>query len=399
MSVEYDPFSTEAMTDPHPIYQALRAEGCPHFVQARRAWAITLYEDLRAASLNNTCLDFSAGQTPAQLMLGEPNSHTFMTMNAPENRKWRRLLEPFYSVAGVQADLPRLKAWIASEFERLRGAHSFDVYHDFANRVMCLNAGYNLGLDQDTVITARALIDKMILNRVPGQLGASTPESRDAAMQLGGMLHGHVQKMRADPACGGPQGRVLRDAVVDGHSLSDEDLLNYLFSLLVVGSETTPMSVAGVFYYLAQNPEQKAMVLADHAKARDAFRETLRYDQPTNMLARRAARDFDLNGKKIAAGDNLLFIYASANRDESRFANADRFDITRENTSDLSFGVGAHFCLGAQLAQVVGVLMVETVLEAIEDYEVVEDQCERAFGEHLNGFVRMTIRPRWKAHI
>ena len=93
MAVDYDPFSTEAMRDPHPIYKDLRAEGCPHFVEARRAWALTLYDDLKKASLRNAWLDFSAGQTPAQLMLGEPVPHTFMTMNLPYNRKWRGLLE------------------------------------------------------------------------------------------------------------------------------------------------------------------------------------------------------------------------------------------------------------------------------------------------------------------
>ncbi len=396
MTVDYDPFSTEAMRDPHPIYKDLRAEGCPHFVEARRAWALTLYDDLKKASLRNAWLDFSAGQTPAQLMLGEPVPHTFMTMNVPYNRKWRGLLEPFYGAGAIKREIPRLKAAIARELKPLRGQDRFDVYHDFANQVMCINAGYNLGLPREQAIAARNLIDRMILNRVPGQVGASTPDSQQAAGELMHLLMDHVAHMRADPTAGGPQGKVLRDAEVDGQRLSDQDLLFYLFSLLVVGSETTPMAVAGTLYYLARHPEQKAMVLADHDRLADAFRETLRYDQPTNMLARRAATDFELNGAEIKAGDNLLFIYASANRDANRFADPDRFDITRANEGDLSFGMGAHFCLGASLAHVAGELMLRAIFELIEDYEVIEEECERAFGEHLNGFVRMTIRPRWK---
>ena len=396
MDIAYDPFSPEAMADPHPLYARMRSEGCPHFVENRRAWALTLYDDLRSASLNNAWLDFTAGQTPSQLMLGEPSPHTFMTMNAPENRKWRALLEPFYSAGAVRRDLPRIKALIEAEFKPLRGRDSFDVYGDFANRVMCLNAGYNLGIDHDAAVHARDLIDRMILNRVPGQVGASTQESREAAAELGGILHQHVQRMRADPSVGGPQGRLLRDAEVDGVRLSDEDLLAYLFSLLVVGSETTPMAVAGTMYYLAQNPDHKACVLADNGLLPAAFRETCRLDQPTNMLARRAATDFELNGAQISKGDNLLFIYASANRDERRFAEPDRFDLFRENSGDLSFGAGAHFCLGAALAQGAAKLMLETIFAAITDYSVIEEQCERAYGEHLNGFVRMTIRPVWK---
>lgn len=397
MTQDYDPFSTEAMADPHHLYKELRAEGCPHFVKSRQAWALTLYEDLRKASLKNEWLDFTAGQTPAQLMLGEPSPHTFMTMNVPENRKWRGLLEPFYSAGGVEAEMPRLTALIESEFAALRGRETFDVYHDFANRVMCLNAGYNLGISHEDAIVARGLIDRMILNRVPGQVGASTPESQQAAAELGLMLQEHVRKLRTDPEAGGPHGRLLCDAEVDGKRLSDDDLLAYLFSLLVVGSETTPMAVAGTLYYLGHHPEQKAMVLADHALAEQAFRETCRYDQPTNMLARRAAKDFELNGAQVKAGDNLLFIYASANRDESRFADPDRFDIMRDNPGDLSFGIGAHFCLGATLARATASLMLKTILEAIDDYEIQEEDCERAYGEHLNGFIRMTIKPVWKS--
>lgn len=396
MTIDYDPFSPEAMRDPHPIYRELRAEGCPHFVKARNAWALTLYDDLRTASLKNGWLDFTAGQTPAQLMLGEPSPHTFMTMNVPENRKWRGLLEPFYSAAGVGRETPRLKKLVESEFEALRGRDSFDVYHDFANQVMCINAGHNLGIDRAQAIHARNLIDRMILNRVPGQVGASTPDSQQAAGELTELLKRHVERMRADADAGGPHGRVLRDAEVEGRRLDDNDLLAYLFSLLVVGSETTPMAVAGTLYYLDRHPEQKAMVLRDHGLLRNAFRETCRYDQPTNMLARRAATDFELNGAKVKAGDNLLFIYASANRDESRFDDAERFDIMRRNDGDLSFGIGAHFCLGAFLAQTAADLMLNTVFDAIEDYEVVKKDCERAYGEHLNGFIRMTIRPHWK---
>ncbi len=393
---EYDPYSSEAMQDPHPLYKQLRAEGCPHFVKKRRAWALTRYDDLRTVSVTNKWLDFTPGQTPSQLMLGEPSPHTFMTTNVPENRKWRSVLEPFYSAGAVAREVPRLTALIEGEFDRLRGQETFDVYGDFANQIMCINAGYNLGMDEAEARHARELIDRIILNRIPGQEGASTPESQQAGAELAGVLLSHVQKMRADPQAGGPHGTALRDAVVDGQQLSDTDLLNYLFSLLVVGSETTPMAVAATMYYLARHPDQKARVLADRSLIMPAFREALRFDQPTNMLARRAAMDFELSGCQIHKGDNLLFVYASANRDETRFADAGTFDIARDNPGDISFGVGAHFCLGAQLALTAGKIMLNTMLDAMSDWDIVEQECERAYSEHLNGFTHMVIKTVWK---
>lgn len=395
-TVDYDPFSHEAMADPFDLYKAMRAEGCPHWVEKRNAWALTRFDDLRAASLKSNALDFTAGQTPGQLMLDEPVPHTFMTMNAPENRKWRGLLDPFYTPAGVEAERPRLEALVRDEFAPLIGRETFDIYHEFTNRVMCINAGHHLGLTHDEAVTCRQLIDDILLHREPGQIGATAPANQAAAQKLGGLLFGHIAEMRRDPERAGPHGRILMEAEIDGQKLDDNDLLGYLFSLLVVGSETTPMAAAGTLYYLARHPEQKQAVLADPTLAKAAFLETCRLDQPTNMLARRARADFELSGCPIRTGDNLLFIYASANRDEARFERADEYDIFRAGPKDISFGVGAHFCLGAHLATVMGELMVQELIRHVDDFDVVEDGVQRAYGEHLSGFVQMPLRVRWK---
>ncbi|WP_150291458.1 cytochrome P450 [Sphingobium estronivorans] len=396
LTVDYDPFSHEAMAEPADLYKAMRAEGCPHWIGKYNAWALTRFDDLRSASLKNAALDFTHGQTPGQLLLGEPVPTTFMTMNVPDNRKWRGLLDPFYTPAGVEAERPRLEALVRDEFAPLIGRDTVDIYHEFTSRVMCINSGYNLGLDHDEAVACRKLIDDILLYREPGQVGATSPVNQAAAQQLGGLLHGHIAKMRRDPMRAGPHGRVLMEAEVDGRRLDDGELLNYLFSLLVVGSETTPMAAAGTFYYLARHPDQKAAVLADPSLARAAFLETCRFDQPTNMLARRARADFELSGCPIKAGDNLLFIYASANRDESRFERADEYDIFRTGPQDISFGVGAHFCLGAYLATIMGELMVQQLIHHAADFELIEDGVERAYGEHLSGFMTMKLRMRWK---
>lgn len=394
--IDYDPFSHEAMRDPADLYKAMRAEGCPHWIQDRQAWALTRFDDLRTASMKNAALDFTFGQTPGQVLLGEPHPHTFMTMNVPESRKWRSLVDPFYTPAAIEAELPELRALVKQEFAGLIGCDSFDFYNEFTNRVMCIIAGQRIGLTRAESVLCRTLIDDILLDRKPGQVGATSEVNQAAATRLGAFLSGHVTEMRRNPVRAGSHGRVLMDAKVDGVRLDDEALLGYLFSLLVVGSETTPMATAGTLYYLAQHPEQKAAVLADHSLARAAFLETCRLDQPTNMLARRARADFDLSGCPVKAGDNLLFIYASANRDESRFDRSDIFDIFRTGPKDISFGAGAHFCLGIHLAVVMAELMLGEFLTHVADYDVVKSGVKRAYGEHLQGFVTMPLRASWK---
>jgi len=389
--VEYDPYSHEAMSDPERLYEGLRAEGGPHFIEERRCWALARFEDVQKASLAERCLDFTHGQTPGQLLLGEPVPRTFMTMNGHDHRKWRGLVAGAYSAEAVQADAQHYRKLIRDVLAPLLPRGRFDTYRDFANRVMCINAGNTLGLPPGDAERLRALIDEM-MHREPGQVGAVSERNRRAAGTLFGYLMEHVQVLRRVPERAEGLARVFLDAEIDGVSLTDEDIVSYLFSLLVTGSETTPMAVAGTFYYLARHPEQKRAVLDDRALIARAFAETLRFDQPTNMLARRARQGFELGGRTIREGDNILMLYAAANRDPARFERPHDYDIFREPRRDLSFGAGPHYCLGAHLALMIGPMMIEEALAAIGDYQLIEEECRRGYGEFLNGFVEVPIR-------
>lgn len=392
-AIDYDPYSDAAMADPFGRYRAMRAEGCPHFIEKRNAWALTRFSDIRRASVNEALLDYSHGQTPGQLLLGEPCPTTFMTMNLPDHRKWRAVVSPFYTAEHVEQEKPRLRALARAILTPLLSKGELDVYRDYANRVMCLSAGYDLGIPAEDAEAARGLIDEM-LHREKGQVGATSQRNQAAAGRLFGYLAGFAAEMRRSPERAVRVTRALIEAEVDGRRLEEQELVFYLFSLLVTGSETTPLAVAGTIYYLAKHPAQKAEVLADRSLIGRAFAETLRFNQPTNMLARRARQDFELGGRQIKAGQNLLFIYASANRDEARFDDPEAFDIHHEMKPDLSFGVGGHVCLGLHLGPAAGCVMLEELLAAIDDYALIEDRCERAYGEFLSGYTRVPIRFR-----
>ena len=393
MSVDYDPYSDEAMRDPSALYRRMREAGCPHYMDKYKAWALVRYEDVNTASLADEKIDFTHGSLLGQHMLGEPIPRTFMTMNEPERRAWRNLLTPSYTIKAVKGEAERLRALVREILAPLVARGEFDVYRDLTNRVMCINAGYMLGIPREDAEYVRGRIDDMIMHREAGQKGMTSERNRAAAHELAGYLGAYVARLRAEPETAVRHAKILLEAEIDGRRLDDEEMIAYFFSLLVTGSETTPMATAGVFYYLAKHPEQKAKVVADPAGlAKAAFMETCRYDQPTNMLVRCARDDFELNGQQIRTGDRLLMIYASANRDAERFERADEFDIFRPRKADMTFGTGVAFCLGAHLAQFVGPMMIEEVLNAVGDFELIEDQCERAYGENLAGFNRVPIR-------
>lgn len=392
MSLSYDPFSDEAMRDPHPIYRRLRLEDPVHYIERYRTWALTKFDDVWEASRRqDEWITFAEGATPGQVMLNEPVPHTFMTMDAPEHRYWRGLVRRDYAPANVGMEAERLRALVRSVLQPLLERDEFDVYHDLGNPVMCINAGYNLGLPTEDAIRWRALIDDM-MHREPGQVGAVSERNQRAAQELFGYLIDYVQKMQAHPDQAKRHLAAFMAGEFEKRRLDVEELTYYVYSLLVVGSETTPMAVAGTLYYLEQYPEQKRAVLEDRSLIKNAFLETVRFDQPTNMLARRAKVDFTLRDRKIRKGDGLLFIYASACRDEDEFENADSYDIHRQAPRNLTFGHGGHTCLGMHLAVLAGVIILEELLAAMGDYEIVEGGVERSYGEHLSGFIRMPIR-------
>jgi cytochrome P450 len=391
-TTDYDPFSDEAMKDPRTLYAKLRKQGGPVFMPKYNAWALARFADVWAASSGQEeNITFTAGQTPEQVLLGGPVPHTFMTMDAPEHRKWRGLIREEYTPEAVKTNADRIRKLTRELLEPLLKKGEMDVYKNLANRVTCINAGYMLGLPPQDAETWRALIDGM-LEREVGQIGGGSPKNQQSFGQLFGYFMQYIASLRANPSLAKGHTKTYLEAEIDGRKLSDEELAFYMFSLLITGSETTPISVAGTLYYLNQNPAQKKEVIANPQLVRKAFLETLRYDQPTNMLARKARKDFDINGAHIKTGQGLLYLYASANRDEAEFPNADKYDIHREYKRDLIFGHGGHKCLGMHLGTLMGCTILEELISAISDYTVVEDQCSRLYGEHLNGYGQVTLR-------
>ncbi len=397
MSSNYDPYSHEAMANPHPFYETMRAQGGPVYLEKYKAWALARFEDVWEASMRHEKdITFTAGQTPGQVLLGEPVLKAFTTMDAPAHRKWRGVVRKAYTPEGAQQQAERFRALAIEVLQPLLEQGEFDVYHDYANRVFCLNSGHHLGLPKEDAITFRALIDEM-LHREPGQIGAGSERNQAAAGQLMGYLAEFVARIRANPEQASGHTAAYLNAEIDGERLDDEGMILLLMNFLILGSETTPMVCAGALYYLAQQPEIKARVLADRSLVARLYAETCRYDQPTNMLCRRAINDFELGGQQIRAGDNLLYIYASANRDAAEFDRANEFDIFRDYERDLTYGTGGHKCLGMHLASLGAEILLGELFDRIDDYELLRDQCERAYGEHLSGFNRVPIRVRVSA--
>jgi cholest-4-en-3-one 26-monooxygenase len=183
----------------------------------------------------------------------------------------------------------------------------------------------------------------------------------------------------------------LMHAEVDGNRLAPEEFNSFFLLLLVAGNETTRNLVSGGLLGLIEHPEERARLVANPALLPTAVEEMLRWVTPVNLFQRTATRDVELHGQQIREGDTVVLFYASANRDEDAFPDAHRFDIGRTPNEHLAFGIGPHFCLGANLARLEIRLMFEELLRRLPDIELA-GPVERLRSNFINGIKRMPVR-------
>jgi cytochrome P450 len=174
-------------------------------------------------------------------------------------------------------------------------------------------------------------------------------------------------------------------------ALSAEEVLAFIVLLLVAGNETTTNLIGNAIIALLDNPDQLAMLRWDPALIPNAVEEALRYDAPVQFLFRRVAKAVELSGTRIPEGSLCMVIFGSANRDERRYADSERFDVTRDASGHVAFGHGIHFCLGAPLARLEGRIALEALINRLPDLRRVDDSVELVPSFFLRGPQRLPL--------
>jgi cytochrome P450 len=162
---------------------------------------------------------------------------------------------------------------------------------------------------------------------------------------------------------------VLVEAMEAG-SISSDELLGASMLLFVAGITTTSGLISNSLLHLDRFPDERSRIRDDPSVMSAAIEELLRFDAPIQALARTASREVTAHGRVIPEGARVVLVWASANRDERRWADPDRLDITRESQRHVSFGDGIHHCLGAPLARLEARIVFEELFRRIPEYAV-----------------------------
>jgi cholest-4-en-3-one 26-monooxygenase len=216
-----------------------------------------------------------------------------------------------------------------------------------------------------------------------------------ARMEFFQYFNGLVEDRRKHPR--DDLSSALANGLVNGEPLPIFELMSYFALLIIAGNETTRNATTGGLHAFMNNPDQWEKLKRDPALIPTAVEEVVRWTSPVIQFTRKATADTELNGQKIREGDLLALFYPSANRDESVFAAPNHFDITRYPNHHIAFGIGEHFCLGANLARLELQVMFRQLAERLEAVEPA-GPIQRMRSSFVGGIkhmpVRMRVRPR-----
>jgi cytochrome P450 len=361
------------LADPYPHYAALR-EAAPVHRLPDGCYVVTRWQDCWS-TYRNPQIFASSGTRGGDYA----STKSIISIDPPAHTRLRqRVVAPFRraAIAAMESDLRTVTEGLVDDLVRANRAGAADLVTHLAVPLPVIAIARMLGIPSDNYPQFRHWSDQSVADLAGLDVDrAAVKQARREMMQYFLAL---VTERRRSP------GDDLISAIVGGpEPLDDEWAVAFCFTLLVAGNETTTNLVSNALRALLAHPVQAEKLWADPGLVPNAMEEALRYDAPAQANIRRATIDTSIAGHRIPAESLVLLLIGSANRDPRKFADPDRFDITRDAREHLAFGNGVHLCLGAPLARLEARLVFETLIARVRNIRLagpVVQQCGQLRG-------------------
>ncbi|WP_341927108.1 cytochrome P450 [Nocardioides psychrotolerans] len=401
-AIQFDPYDYAFQDDPYPVYARLRAESPLHHDEQHDLWVLSRHADIQDAirtegvysNAMGVSLDASAWNKDAHRVM------SFLGMDPPRQTRLRSLVSKGFTPRRVRELEPQIQRLTDLYLDRALEDDSFDWIQDFAGKLPMDVISEMMGVPEADRDELRRLAD-LLVHREDGV--RDVPQAgMEAAIVLFGYYADMLAERKKQPSDDLTSALLaVREESEDGEGdmLTDEEIIGFLFLMVVAGNETTTKLLGNALFHLTSHPDQLAEVFADPGQAADPvvpwIEETLRFDPSTQMLARHLLADVELHGKVAPAGSKLLLVLGSANRDAEVFSRPDDFDIRRDKAEVaqlLSFGGGRHFCLGANLARLEAQVALRELVRRVRTVEVDHRAAVRVHSTSVRGFSAMPVR-------
>jgi cytochrome P450 len=393
-----DPYDYDFHEDPYPYYKRLRDEAPLYHNEELGFWALSRHRDVLEGFRNSTTLSNRDGVSLDPVSRGPHASKTmsFLAMDDPAHLRLRTLVSKGFTPRRIRELEPRVTELARQHLDTMlekatsggTGSETVDYVAEFAGKLPMDVISELMGVplaDRDRI---RAMADG-VMHREDGvtDVPASAIETSINLMVYYQGMIGERRKKPTDDLTS-----ALLAAEIDGDRLTDEEVLGFMFLMVIAGNETTTKLLANAAFWGHKNPDQLVAVYADLSRIPMWVEETLRYDTSSQILARTVSGELTLYNTTIPEGDVLLLLPGSAHRDERVFENPDEYLIGREiGPRLLSFGSGAHFCLGAHLARMEARVALTELFRRIRGYQVDEPKAVRVHSSNVRGFAHLPM--------
>lgn len=385
-----DPYDYHFHEDPYPYYKRLRDEAPLYHNEDLKFWALSRHKDVVQGFRNSTALSNKHGVALDPVSRNDEAHRvmSFLALDDPAHLRLRTLVSKGFTPRRIRELEGRVTEIAVQHLDTALESDSFDYVDDFAGKLPMDVISELMGVPEEDRVRIRALADG-VMHREDGV--ADVPASAIAASGELLVYYADMVKQRRRNLTDDLTSALV-EAEIDGDKLTDDEIMAFLFLMVVAGNETTTKLLANAAYWGYKNADQLAPVFDDHDLITPWVEETLRYDTSSQILARAVVEDLTFYDTTVPAGDVLVLLAGSANRDERAFENPDEYRIGRDIGSKLvSFGSGAHFCLGAHLARMEARVALTELFKRIRGYEVDESAAVRVHSSSVRGFAHLPI--------
>ena len=386
----YDPYDRVILEDPYPVFQRLRDEAPLYYNDAYDFYAVSRFADVEHSLVDRETFSSRKGvlldmikadieMPPGTLIHDEPPIHT----------AHRSLLSRVFTPKSMNAIEPMVREFCVRRLDPLIGVERFDVVLELGRHVPMRVFGMLLGIPEEDQESVRDHVEENMRTE-PGK--PQTYEDRAfASAEFYEQFLDYRYEHPGDDLITRLISTEFED--VDGtvRTLTRDEALMYLNVIAGAGNHTTNRLIGWTAKVLAEHPDARRELVQDRSLVPNAIEEILRYEPSTTQIARYVDRDVELHGQTVPEGSAMLCLVGSANRDDRMFPDGDRFDIHRKIGHHLSFGYGAHFCLGAALARLEGRVVLEEMLNRFTDWEVDYEGCELGTSPGVRGYEKLPI--------
>ncbi|MBF6357050.1 cytochrome P450 [Nocardia higoensis] len=399
----YEPF---AQNDPFPAYAALRAEEPVMFDERIGYWVVTRYDDIKAVFGDWETFSSENAQAPvrergpqAKRIMDEGGFTAYSGLSArvpPEHTRIRKVAAKAFTPRRYKVLEPQIRANVVRLLDTMlaRPQRRGDLVRDLAYDVPTITILTLIGADVHQIDTFKRWSDSRAA-MTWGDLSddEQIPHARNLVEYWAECrrLVAEAHETRPDSLVGD-----MVRMQSEGDEITDHEIASLCYSLLFAGHETTTTLISNALRVLLSHPGQWQRIVADPGRIPAAVDEVLRYSPSIVGWRRKALRETEIGGVAIPQGANILLLMGSANRDETRFDDADTFDIDRPNAREhLSFGYGIHYCLGNMLAKLQTKVAIEEVARLVPGLRLADDADIR-FGDNLSFRAPVAVPVTWE---